>query len=68
MIAICVQVLDNKYITIGKKYEILKVNVNSLGRERYKIINNVGNHESYNHVCFKLLSDIRDEKLQQLVI
>jgi hypothetical protein len=58
---------DYVNLTIGKTYEVIGDRV-SRSDDAYRIINDIGKEGSYHNGRFKLLDDVREEKLKQLGI
>ena len=54
-------------LTYGKTYKILKA-IEVGDKLFYRIINNLGEEESYSEKSFKRLDEIREEKLNRLGI
>ena len=69
MKVICINLKGNKYITIGRTYDVAIVtNPNFKGSIGYLITNNIGEREYYDSDCFKEISVIRNEKLESIGI
>lgn len=64
MKVVCVDLRENKQITIGKVYDV----VSSGSKLFYVVINDGGAICSYESLCFKEISVIREEKLIELGI
>ena len=68
MKVICINLKGNKYITIGRSYDVLNISTKSIAHISYLITNNIGEREYYDSDCFKELSVIRNEKLESIGI
>ena len=63
MKVVCINNSDGwHYLTKGKIYDIIKED-----NYNYNIINNKGYNSWYPKSCFKLLSEIRNEKINKLL-